>query len=344
MKIIEMNSEKKKLMGRHLPNNIIKWGSNNLFPDDILYLYWNSPTLQGILNRKTKLTAGQTYTFSNPDAEFFAKDIHFQKLFNKCILDFYLYNCFSLQIITKTFENKIADVKYQDTSLIRLDDNISKINLSSNWASSKQPIIIVDRFYMDQELKDGFYFYTQEMPGLCSYPNPSWYSGWSSIEGEINTIQVSANLVKNSFMPSGIMTVPRGMSDEEWDLVERDIKGMTGPSETAKILTIEVDNEKQMTWTPLSNPLEASGVQGFLDMWRQNIIIANSLTSPTIIGLPGGASIGGDGGTIETAYKTYFDNELLPVQNTVKNIFEEIFLLAGYPTEITIENGINNNI
>lgn len=344
MKIIEMSCENyKRKYSRSVPSDIIKWGQSNAFPDQLLWLYWNSPTQQGILNRKTKLTAGQSYTFTNASAELFAKDIDFTKLFYKSILDFYLYNCFTLQIVGKTYESLIADIKYQDTSLVRLNQDTEVLNLSSDWASSKCKILKEPRLYINDQINtSGFLFITQEMPGLSHYPNPSWFSGISSIEGEINAIEAASNMIKNSFMPSGILTIPSGMSDEEEDMVAEDVKNMTGSSQTAKIFMIRQDNEKQVTWTPMAQILTAEGMQGFLDMFRQNIIIANSLTSPTIIGLPAGASLAGDGNTIDAAYKMYFDSELLPVQNFVKGVFEKLFRLAGYDTEIIINNELEN--
>jgi len=338
MKIIEMSCENyKRKYSRSIPSDIIKWGQSNAFPDQLLWLYWNSPTQQGILNRKTKLTAGQSYTFTNASAELFAKDIDFTKLFYKSILDFYLYNCFTLQIVGKTYENLIADIKYQDTSLVRLNLDKNILNLSTDWSNNKCDILTVPKLELG-DTDSGFLFITQEMPGLSHYPNPSWFSGISSIEGEINAIEAASNMIKNSFMPSGILTIPAGMSDEEEDAVAEDVKNMTGSSKTAKIFMIRQDNEKQVTWTPMAQILTADGMQGFLDMFRQNIIIANSLTSPTIIGLPAGASLAGDGSTIEAAYKMYFDSELLPVQNLIKTIFENLFRSAGYDTEIIINN------
>ena len=344
MDIIQLNCQtNKRKYSRFVPTDIVKWGKDNLFPDEILYLYFNSPTQQGILNRKMKLTAGQSYTFSNPDAEFFAKDIDFANLFSRSILDFYLYNAFSLQIIERTFKNEIADVQYQDTSLVRLNTDKSKLSLSANWSNSKSEILTVDKFDLkDDEINAGFLFYTAEMAGLANYPNPSWFSGIKSIETEIALIENAYQFVSNAFMPSGILKLPSKLSPEEMSLLREKIKSeLTGAENTGKIMTVQSDENKTVEWIPLAQPLDASGVQGYLDMVRMNIIIANSLTSPTILGLPAPAGLGDTGGNLEVGLSTYFTLELLPVQNKIKAIFEQLFKKAGVPTEIIIENQLN---
>jgi hypothetical protein len=348
MEIIQFNcnENRKSYSSRSIPKDIIKWGNKNLFPDEILYLYYNSPTQGDIINRKTTLTAGQEIKFTNASAELFAKDIKFPELFYKVILDLYLYNCFSLQIINASFKNEIRDIIYQDMSLVRLNTDETKVNLCSNWSNSKSEIISDNRFYIeDEDIKGGFYVYIKESPGLANYPKPSWFSGWLSVESEVALMENSANFIKNSFFPSGILKLPGKLSPEEISEVKNKIKtDMVGPENVGKMMVISADADKAVEWIPLQQNMDSGGIQGYLDMVRQNIIIANSLTSPSIIGLPTIAGLGDNGGQLDTAYKLYFRNELLPVQNKVKSIFEDLFAKAGFETEIIIENDLEETI
>ena len=66
--------------------------------------------------------------------------------------------------------------------------------------------------------------------------------------------------------------------------------------------------------------------------------MAHQLPSPTIIGLPGGASLGGDGGTIETASKEFFERVIKPMQAAIINQLEWLFGYAGFPgTKVSVK-------
>lgn len=330
----------KKIVKSSATDDIKKWGCDNRLPEDILYLYHNSPTNSGIINRKAKLMAGNEYKFSNPDADFFAIDINFSELFYKVCLDYSLYHTFCLEAISKTYVNKIADIKYQDASLVRLTDNTEKLAISTDWSDGQCKIEYVNAFDINNSnIQEGFLFYTTDGPGVANYAYPTYWAGMKSIEAEIELINYQLALIKNSFMPSGILKLPSTLSDEEFDLTQKTIKKeLTGASKAGKILTITSDGDKSIEWIPLSQTKDVSGLREDLAEARQSIIIAHNLPSPVIIGLPGGASLSGDANTINSAYLQYFNNEVLPDQHKIKKVFERLFAAAGYPTEINIVN------
>jgi hypothetical protein len=53
-------------------------------------------------------------------------------------------------------------------------------------------------------------------------------------------------------------------------------------------------------------------------------LAANRVPSPVIVGLPGGASLGGDSGTIRTAYELYYNTVVRPEQVDIIEGFEEL--------------------
>lgn len=330
-----------KVYNKNIDSDVIKWGNCNDFPDDVLFLYWNSPTQGSIINKQVKLAGGQDITFSTPEATEYAKKINFTEVFYRTLLDFFLYNCFTIRIVGKQFDTKIFSFEYQDTSLIRLDSNDEIIHISSDWQAYDSEVISERRFVEIKDVDDsGYYFYKKDLPGLAYYPKPSWFSGFKPIKNEVDIIDALDAYINNSFVPSYAVEIDADISDEEMVILETNIKSMVGPKKFGKVLILPRQGEKGARFTPMSTNLDPTALKGFLDIARENIMISNSLTSPVILGLPGGSSLGGDGNTIDIAFKTYFNSEILPVQNIVKSVFEVLFEKAGFPTEILIQNNL----
>ena len=87
-----------------------------------------------------------------------------------------------------------------------------------------------------------------------------------------------------------------------------------------------------------SVPMDFSGIQQGMDLCRTNIIIGHSLASPMIAGLPSMGGLGNDGSALTLATEVWMKTQILPARARLIKIFEELFALAGYETEIIIEN------
>jgi hypothetical protein len=336
---------------RHTPksfsNDIIRYGVTNLQPEYYLDLYYKSPTHSGIINKKSQMCAGQSISFSNGSAEFFAKDINFDEIWRKCITDYFIYGSFSLEIVAKTFENKIATILYQDPSNVRLTEQPQELALSSSWSvwdnytkSNTDPIIRVNRFeFSNSTIESGIMLNIFEGPGVSYYSFPEYFSAIDSIETEIMLIKQQANFIKNNFSLSSIIKLPGTYSPEEMDLLSSEIKkNFSGPENAGKMLCLAADGDKAIEVIPVSVPIDSAGIEGFLNIARQNIMLAHNIPSPSIVGLPNSTGFNASGEELAVAYTTWFNVNILPVQNKVKTIFEKLFALSGYETELIIEN------
>lgn len=336
---------------RHTPksysNDIIRYGVNNLQPEYYLDLYYKSPTHSGLIDKKSQMCAGQSMTFSNGAAEFFAKDINFSEIWRKCITDFYIYGSFSLEIVAKTFEKKIATILYQDPSNVRLTINQQELALSTSWSvwdnytkTNTDPIIMVKRFELsDPIIESGIMLNIFDKPGISYYTYPDYFSAVDSIETEIMLIRQQANFIKNNFSLSSIIKLPGTYSPEEMDLLSAEIKkNFSGPENAGKMLCLAADGEHAIEVIPVSVPMDSAGIEGFLNIARQNIMLAHSVPSPSILGLPNSTGFNSSGEELVAAYNNFFNVNILPDQIKIKLIFEKLFALSGYDTEIIVEN------
>lgn len=336
---------------RHTPkaysNEIIRYGINNLQPEYYLDLYYKSPAHSGIIDKKSLMCAGQSISFSNGSADFFAKDINFGEIWRKCITDFYLYGSFSVEVVAKTFENKIASFLYQDPINVRLTTRPQELALSTSWSifkdyntTNNDPIIFVKRFELsDPNIESGIMLNIFDGPGVVYYTYPKYFSAIASIETEIMLIEQKRNFIKNNFSLSSIIKLPGTYSPEEMDLLSAEIKkNFSGPENAGKMLCLAADGEHAIEVIPVSVPIDSTGIEGFLKITREDIMLAHAIPSPSVIGLPNSTGFSSSGEELSTAYSNFFNINILPDQNKIRLIFEKLFAMAGYETEIIIEN------
>jgi len=333
---------------RMIPNNILKWGRNNLAPEEYLYLYYNSTTHAGIVNKKAQATAGESYEFTNGAAEFFAKDINFSELFNMVCLDYWLYNNVSLQVVKKTFENTIHEILYQDPSLLRKTTDENQYAICGNWTAQQDsalqqyteyPITYVNKFNDIGKITSGFIFKSFNQPGVEFYSYPGYFSCIKSIESEIQLIEQQLNFINNNFTLTSLIKLPTTVNKTQMAEFKQQMKTqMTGPKNAGKMLVVTADGDKAIEVVPLSVPMDFSGIQQGMDLCRTNIIIGHSLASPMIAGLPSMGGLGNDGSALTLATEVWMKTQILPARARLIKIFEELFALAGYETEILVKD------
>ena len=123
------------------------------------------------------------------------------------------------------------------------------------------------------------------------------------------------------------------------DLLSAEIKkNFSGPENAGKMLCLAADGEHAIEVIPVSVPIDSTGIEGFLKITREDIMLAHAIPSPSVIGLPNSTGFSSSGEELSTAYSNFFNINILPDQNKIRLIFEKLFAMAGYETEIIIEN------
>ena len=334
----------------------VKYDSvDNLLPQRLLDLKNNSPILNSIINKKSYYTSATDIEFSNIGAKEKSLTLNnnegLHEIVYKLILDYYTFGGFCIQIVQGKYDNAIKDISYQDFSSVRLGfnkDNEEVVYISNDWSliSLSQFKPVEYPLYKEEwnnEKPQYLYFRNFRQGGEVFYPRPDWWSARESVLTEINLIIFKSSMAKNAFTPNGILKIPGNINKTQFDKFEKEFYAdQAGPENAGKTLLIAGDGDKSIEYISLSNNPYSRSVIEWLNEARQDIIMSTNLSSPTLIGLPGGASIGGDGGTIEASKQEFFDNTIKPVQSKILKIFKDIFLKMGFETEISfLQNYIN---
>lgn len=330
-----------------IPIDILRWGRNNLAPEEYLYLYYNSTTHSGIINKKAQATTGSGFLFSNPQAELFAIDIEFDSLFSQVALDYWLYNNIGIQVITKKYGKTIHSIKYQDVSMMRKTTDDNKYAICGNWTSQQdtalqiyepQEILYVNKFNEGSSaVKGGFIFKSFNQPGVEYYSYPEYFAAINSIKSEIDLNIQQQAFINNNFALTSIIKLPSTVSKQQVAQFKEEMKKqMTGVTNHGKMLVVNSDGEHSVEVIPISVPMDFSGIEKGLDICTKNIIRGHALPSPMIAGDPSTGGLGNDGTALDIATDVWMKQQIIPVRKKLLKIFENLFELAGYPGEITI--------
>lgn len=356
--VIEMYTP--PLKNRFVSTQYEPFGEDNLLPQYMTNLYLNCPLHSGIITKKAEYTAGKSVTVTandinmQPTVDNFIKklscgDLH--SLVYKIALDWWLYGGFSMQILRNTVTKSVSDILYQDFSEVRIgkiddDPKQKQVFIAADWRSSYsyslEPYPIYNE--SDEVNKPTFVYEKKYTPGFYYYPLPDYFSAVTDIETDIELTNWRKALVQNAFVPSGVLTLPNAVTDEaEMTEMKKAIDKLSGTKGIGRVLTVFADGDRKTEYTPLSpNPLGNNSQKEYLDIIRENILMAHHIVHKAIVGLDTTASLGGDGNTLVIASNEFLDKQITPVQNKIINILTDLFANAGLDVIITIESNYLN--
>jgi hypothetical protein len=347
-----------------LDGNYVSYGYNNRLPDEILYMVENSPTHGAIIDKKAKYTAGSKILSSDESFLDWAthtnngKGLH--NLLYRCAYDYHLFGGYCVQVVFFKNQRKISDIIYQDFSQVRRgfikfeNGTIFEQDLaiSMSWDNKYKYTPSRYKYYSDDMLdiespnEPVFLYFYDDSAGREWYPLPTWWGAWKNILTEIEANHYILNQVLNSFHPCGFLSVPTQMPEEQKKMFSQKVKEeMSGTDNAGKIMvTFNTDSQNIIQFTPLTNTFNHSGMLDLLERNQRLILTAHQITSPALVGLPSGATLGGDGNTIEQASQEFYANVIQPAQSSLFVQLNKLIVGAGFDVKLSVENSYIKNI
>lgn len=346
--------------------NYVTYGFDNLLPERIIELKEDSPTHAAILNKKAKYTAGSKLNLEKASEGFKAwqKKINNGKgLYNllyRLALDLHLFGGFCTQVVPLAFSDKVDNIIYQDFSKVRRgftkEDNgevyEQQLLISPMWRKEYEfTPKRVDFYHGDKQFPQkgndngeienvpAFLYHYVDSPGREWYPLPDWWAGYKNIATEVESNNYVYNQMKNSFNPSGFLNVPEGLTPDEQKKFKKQInEGLKGTDNAGQVITIFTEDGAKVTWTPLKDTLKQDGVLDIQERNQRMILTAHSVSSPLLVGLPSGPTLGSDAGTIKEAAKEFFNQVIQPYQTMLFDGINKLIRDAGFDYEIEVIN------
>ena len=328
--------------------DLMEWGTRNSYPDYLLDLYNNVPTLRAIINGNIDFIAGDDVSIL-PLTQHLQNGImnnrgdHIREQIKDIAKDYEIYGGFALQII-RNLIGEVAEVYYIDMRFLRTNKEGNVFYYCEDWSKSVRKDVIVYPAFMpnlnwdalDDEARNrnaSSILYVKNVHTQV-YPAPLYAASIKACEIERLIDDFHLSDINNHFVSSAIINFNNGIPDD-------DVKEQIEREFTEKFCGASNGGRTAFSWNP--NKESATDIVEFevkdfgerykslSDHSRQQIFTAFR-ANPNLFGIP----TEGNGFANEQyaeSFKLYNRTQIKPVQRMIADAYDKIY---GQPKVLTI--------
>lgn len=328
--------------------DLMEWGTRNSYPDYLLDLYNNVPTLRAIINGNIDFIAGDDVsilplTQHLPNGIMNNRGDHIREQIKDISKDYEIYGGFALQII-RNLIGEVAEVYYIDMRFLRTNKEGNVFYYCEDWSKSVRKDVIVYPAFMpnlnwdalDDEARNrnaSSILYVKNIHTQV-YPAPLYAASIKACEIERLIDDFHLSDINNHFVSSAIINFNNGIPDDETkEQIEREF--------TEKFCGASNGGRTAFSWNP--NKESATDIVEFevkdfgeryktlSDHSRQQIFTAFR-ANPNLFGIPTEGN-GFANEQYEESFKLYNRTQIRPVQRMIADAYDKIY---GQPKVLTI--------
>ena len=328
--------------------DLMEWGTRNSYPDYLLDLYNNVPTLSAIINGNIDFITGDDVSIL-PLTQHLSNGImnnrgdHIREQIKDIAKDYEIYGGFALQII-RNLIGEVAEVYYIDMRFLRTNKEGNVFYYCEDWSKSVRKDVIVYPAFMpnlnwdalDDEARNrnaSSILYVKNVHTQV-YPAPLYAASIKACEIERLIDDFHLSDINNHFVSSAIINFNNGIPDD-------DVKEQIEREFTEKFCGASNGGRTAFSWNP--NKESATDIVEFevkdfgeryktlSDHSRQQIFTAFR-ANPNLFGIP----TEGNGFANEQyaeSFKLYNRTQIKPVQRMIADAYDKIY---GQPKVLTI--------
>ena len=325
-------------MSVHSNNTWVKFGYNNLFPDELLELVNESPLQKSILESKIAyiIGAGLDKTKVNLATPNMLED--WFSLMEKCIIDYVYYGAFAVQAILNESGNRFS-FYHQPVAQVRFGkynerNVIEKAYLCTNWRKAQRNRNVVEiPMYGSEPIKKGkayLIYFKPYQPDNYYYAVPQYYSAANYIAADGALAQYYLNYINNNFSANLAIKFPIEPSEDKKEELYKNIMNAFGGSENAgNILLLFGENGSLPDITPIES-VDADLYNSVVDIIKMAIVSANRLTSPILAGISTSTGFSSKSDEIIAASVTYRLTVINNERKFILNCFNRLLEMNGF--------------
>lgn len=335
----------------------VNWGLRNDYPQQLSYLYYNSPTHKDCVDFAATAIIGDGVDYEKMKLNDVELTPNYQSdwdtLLENIALDYVLYGSFSMQII-KNNDNRTYSFYHQPMGNVRAskkdeDGVIMSYWICDDWtATGKFPPIELEsfRFTEDETIKMGkpyLFVYESYNPDVDYYSLPHYVAALKSINTEIELCRYDLRSVLNNFSASGILTLNQVEDEESRQEIINNIQALFSGSDAANSLIINFktnDDETPATFVKIDkdagnsvNLFEQSN-----DRIIQKIVAAHRITNKALIGYEAdSAMLGGEGNILNVAFNLYNKTVITKMRRNIINTINKALQMNGIDVALELK-------
>lgn len=335
----------------YLQYKFIPFGQDNAYPYFINELMYKSSIHNAIQTGKHELAVGDGLTWDENGEN--ATDIAIinklfyqangdgetlDQVFNKVMLDEILYGGHTVQVIWSRDRQSIAEVYHVPFDSVRKGkpDEFGKINnyyISNDWLNWRRKYNTpkeIAAFNLKDRSNATQLIYSQQYFPSEIYPNPTYVASVPYILTDYEIGRHHLNAIKNGLATNFILNISTGIPDEkEQDDFSDDVKAnLTGSAGQKILVTFSEGIDQAPVFTPIQIQDEHEKFITLNEAVLQNLLTANRLTSPMLLGVKTPGQLGGTN-EIQDAFEIYYNQTIAKLQNRVLETFNNILKING---------------
>jgi capsid portal protein len=320
----------------------IRFGNDNLFPQIVNQMYFQSALNGSIINYKANATIGGGYEMTSNDTtavqkvkEYtFIKKNKFNKLMRQLTKDLIMHGRVCIIIDPTT---KDISIKRVGPEKVRVNISKTLYTISDDWARSIGMYEIVP-YYVGAKEKTLFVYEIDGDAGQDIYPIPQYCSALNDafLDGEMSYLQKS-NII-NSIFPSFMIKLAKKFgSQDEINQFKDTINKAKGAPNAGRIMTFVANSPDQL---PTIETIPTNNNDKIFDSTLQrvdaNICRAHSI-DPLLMGIRISGSLG-NGNELQQSYTIFEKNVVMPLREMMEEVADELLFIAGINSTIKINN------
>ena len=334
----------KVLAGR----DMVEWGTRNAYPDYLLDLYNNVPTLRSIINGNIDYVAGDDVTIMPLQEEFTNQEMNrrgdtIREQVKDIAKDFEIYGGFALQVI-RNLAGEVAEVYYIDMRYLRTNKEGDVFYYSEKWGKSSRTDMVVYPAFLPkiewEKLSDeernrhaSSILFVKNVHSQV-YPAPLYAASVKACEIERLIDEFHLSDINNHFVSSAIINFNNGDPGPE-------IKSEIERGFNEKFCGASNGGRVAFSWNP--NKESATDIVEFkmedfgerykaLSQHSRTQIFTSFRAIPLLFGLTSEANTGFSTEEFEQSFKLYNRTQIQPVQRMICDAYDKIYGQRGVLT------------
>lgn len=327
--------------------DLVEWGNRNSYPDYLLDLYNNVPTLRSIINGNIDFITGDDVsilplTDNLPNGQMNNRGDNIREQIKDIAKDYEIYGGFALQII-RNLIGMVAEVYYIDMRFLRTNKEGNVFYYCEDWSKSgKKDVIVYPAFMpnlkwdtLDDEQRNrnaSSILYVKNVHTQV-YPAPLYAASIKACEIERLIDDFHINSLQNQFVSSAIINFNNGdPGDEMKKEIEDAINEKFAGAANGGRIMLSFNKNKESATDIVEFEVKDFGerYKALSEHSRQQIFTAFR-ANPNLFGIP----TEGNGFANEQyaeSFKLYNRTQIQPVQRLIADTYDKIYGTKGVLT------------
>ena len=334
--------------------DLVEWGNRNSYPEYLLDLYNNVPTLRSIINGNIDFITGNDVsifplTDNLPNGQMNNRGDNIREQIKDIAKDYEIYGGFALQII-RNLIGMVAEVYYIDMRYLRTNKEGNVFYYCEDWSKSGKKDVIVYPAYMpnlnwdilDDEQRNrnaSSILYVKNVHTQV-YPAPLYAASIKACEIERLIDDFHINSLQNQFVSSAIINFNNGdPGDEMKKEIEDAINEKFAGAANGGRIMLSFNKNKESATDIVEFEVKDFGerYKALSEHSRQQIFTAFR-ANPNLFGIP----TEGNGFANEQyaeSFKLYNRTQIQPVQRLIADTYDKIYGTKGVLTIVPFSMG-----